>query len=325
MMMTTSLLLTLALVGGQTSSQKSPCPEGTEIATRKERLGDDPVTRYMCKTPAGQVTGPWVLVYENGKYAQTGTYDDKGKLNGEFLYFDPSGKKKARTEFVHGVETGERRAFFASGELQSRGAVIKGQPDGLWSFFHEDGRKQSEGHMRAGKAEGPWTYWDEAGYVLRNGAWKAGVQVGEWAERASATATFGRVIYENGKARKLASSPGDGDALTCKQVSSGWWVLKVSDLGRVVAGWPDGLGQAQIAPASRGGEVYGYRIGSIRPGSLVASCGFKDGDVIRAVNDVQTKSLSAFATAAERARVRGTAVFHLERDHRIVLVRIEKR
>jgi antitoxin component YwqK of YwqJK toxin-antitoxin module len=325
-MMTPSLLLTLALVAAQTSSStKSPCPDGTEVKTRKERLGGEAVTRYMCKTPDGQTTGPFVVVYGNGKYAQTGTYDKKGKLDGEFVYFDTSGAKLARTEFVNGVETGERRAYFPSGELQSQGPVTGGQPDGLWSFFHDNGRKQSEGLMKAGKAEGAWTYWDKQGYVLRNGAWRAGVQVGEWAERAAPTEVFARVVYENGKPRKLASSPGDGDALTCKQVSAGWWVLKVSDLGRVVAGWPDGLGQAQITPASRGGEVYGYRVGSIRPGSLVASCGFVDGDVIRAINDVQTTSVSAFATAADRARVRGTAVFHLERDHRIVLVRIEKR
>ncbi len=260
----------------------------------------------------------------NSKYAQTGTYDKKGKLDGEFLYFDKSGQKLARTEFVHGVETGERRAYFPSGELQSQGAVINGQPDGMWSFFHENGRKQSEGTMQAGKAEGAWTYWDQSGFVLRNGAWKAGVQVGEWAERESAAATFSRVAYENGKARRLASAD-EGDALTCEQVSTGWWVLKVSDLGRVVAGWPDGLGQAQITAATRGGEIYGYRVANVQPGSLVASCGFAEGDVIRAINDVQTKSVSAFATAAERARVRGTAVFHLERDHRIVLVRIEKR
>lgn len=302
------------------------CPEGTKPVSGNQRLGNATVIRYSCRAANGAPRGPWAAVYPNGMVAQTGSYDDNGKLDGDLLYFNPDGVKLARTHFVAGEETGERAAYYPGGGLQSVGPVVGGQPDGLWSFFHDNGRKESEGDMKLGKAQGPWTYWDAAGRVLKNGDWAAGEKVGVWFERATAAEDFKKIEYQGGKPVVAEPpKPKSLEGVACRFIAEGRYVLPVGDIDAVSSNWPEGvLSIARVVPAYRGGEAFGYKVFAIPAGSLLATCGFHDGDVVRAVNDVPTNSLDSFEKAADRVRQRGEAVFHVERDHRIVLLRIEK-
>jgi general secretion pathway protein C len=77
--------------------------------------------------------------------------------------------------------------------------------------------------------------------------------------------------------------------------------------------------QARTVPAFRNGKAIGFRLFSIRPGSLYTRIGIQNGDVIQRINgfdlDSPEKALEAYARLKEASRI------DLELDRRGQLVR----
>jgi type II secretion system protein C len=90
---------------------------------------------------------------------------------------------------------------------------------------------------------------------------------------------------------------------------------------RMAMTYPDTLaGQARMVPAFREGKAQGFKLFSIRPGSLPAKLGLQNGDVLKRINGISLESperaLEAYVGLREARRVE----LDVERDGAPVLL-----
>ncbi|MFP2908918.1 hypothetical protein ACLESD_28490 [Pyxidicoccus sp. 3LFB2] len=88
---------------------------------------------------------------------------------------------------------------------------------------------------------------------------------------------------------------------------------------RTAMTYPDTLtGQARIVPMFREGGAQGFKLFSIRPGSLYAQLGLMNGDVIRQVNGHSLETPERALAAYESLRKARHIELHLERGGALV-------
>ncbi len=76
-------------------------------------------------------------------------------------------------------------------------------------------------------------------------------------------------------------------------------------------------------PFFEGGVSKGFKLYSIRPGSLIASCGLLNGDVITAVNGNEVTSPEKALDAYADVKTAGKVTFDVRRGDKTVLLTVE--
>jgi antitoxin component YwqK of YwqJK toxin-antitoxin module len=123
---------------------------------------------------------------------------------GAWLGYSPEGKLEWRSDYVKGVEHGERLDFHPGGQILRKGRIEKGNPTGVhefrgatgqvygtntieggagvWKAFFADGVVSEEGQYKGGVRDGTWRTFHRKGALLDETTWENGVRNGPYRE-----------------------------------------------------------------------------------------------------------------------------------------------
>lgn len=99
------------------------------------------------------------------------------------------------------------------------------------------------------------------------------------------------------------------------EVSRDFVKLLLADPSKIV-------GQARIMPSVRDGEVRGYKMYGLRPGSLPKLLGFKNGDLVRAINGVPLTSAEHGLSVYTSLRTASQLTIEVERKGVALIKRV---
>jgi antitoxin component YwqK of YwqJK toxin-antitoxin module len=91
------------------------------------------------------------------------SYDEKGELNGQAVYYYPSGKIRETDEYRNGKTNGLSVTYYRNGKKKSETPMEDGKENGYYRGYYINGRLSAEGWLKDGKAQGDWLYYDEPG------------------------------------------------------------------------------------------------------------------------------------------------------------------
>jgi hypothetical protein len=102
---------------------------------------------------------------------------------------------------------------------------------------------------------------------------------------------------------------------SCKQLAPGRYVLDEQAMRHLQANSERAAAmQARIVPAFEQGRGIGFKIFSIKAGSLASTCGFQDGDILAQLNEQPLTEPSSVLTAAELVKKSRRAAFRIRRQ-----------
>ncbi len=97
------------------------------------------------------------------------------------------------------------------------------------------------------------------------------------------------LVFENEEPLVLAA-PARPTAGTVRQVEDNRYEIDRREFEASTGNLADLMTKARVVPNLKGGKVQGYKIFAIRPKSLYAKMGLKNGDVIERINELQISS-----------------------------------
>ncbi len=102
---------------------------------------------------------------------------------------------------------------------------------------------------------------------------------------------------------------------SCKQTAPGRYVLDEQAMRHLKANaGTAAVMQARIVPAFEQGRGIGFKIFAIKAGSLPATCGFQDGDIVAQLNEQPLTEPSSVLTATEHVKKSRRAAFRIRRQ-----------
>ncbi|MDP4280728.1 MAG: hypothetical protein Q8867_01125 [Bacteroidota bacterium] len=134
------------------------------------------------KDNLGNKQGYWRKLDSTGKKVYDGHFLNNIPI-GEFHYYYPNGKLKARSLMTGNGTRSQFTSFFKNGFKMAEGVFVNEKREGLWKFYSEyDGALVSEENYKIGIKEG-----DEITYYPSGGksdfiSWKNGKKTGSWVQ-----------------------------------------------------------------------------------------------------------------------------------------------
>lgn len=89
------------------------------------------------------------------------------------------------------------------------------------------------------------------------------------------------------RARETRSAPAAGVAVNVNRIGENAYSLDEATIGQLTGNINQFMTQVRIIPYFEGNKSAGYRLAAMRPGSAFEQLGFRGGDVIQRVNDVE--------------------------------------
>jgi antitoxin component YwqK of YwqJK toxin-antitoxin module/Tfp pilus assembly protein PilF len=106
----------------------------------------------------------------DGTKQSMSTYDDKGVITGDKLYYYGSGKEKAKETYKDGSLTGEAIGYYPGGQKSYSTPYEEGVKSGYYTSWYTHGGVQEEGWYGDDKLQGEWLDYDRYG-ALTTRAW----------------------------------------------------------------------------------------------------------------------------------------------------------
>jgi antitoxin component YwqK of YwqJK toxin-antitoxin module/Tfp pilus assembly protein PilF len=100
-----------------------------------------------------------------GYKASQSTFDEKDQLQGEQVYFFPSGKPKDLFPYRNGELEGQGVTYFSNGKKHYVSHYSGGKRNGIYQSYFLNGQLQNEGYYIDGDLNGDWTEYNEKGIV----------------------------------------------------------------------------------------------------------------------------------------------------------------
>jgi hypothetical protein len=100
----------------------------------------------------------------------------------------------------------------------------------------------------------------------------------------------GAVVARNGSPKTDAAPSPDDLGASIKKTGENSYEVGQGDIDKALNNLSELSTQARIVPAFEGGKTIGFKLFSIRPGSLYSKVGLQNGDVISRVNDYDLDS-----------------------------------
>lgn len=92
------------------------------------------------------------------------------------------------------------------------------------------------------------------------------------------------------RTREPRAAPAAGTSVNVSRIGENAYSLDEASIGQLTGNINQFMTQVRIIPYFEGNKSAGYRIAAIRPGSAFEQLGFRGGDVIQRVNDVELTS-----------------------------------
>ena len=163
---------------------------------------DDGKRRQEFRLQDGHFVGVGKTWYPDGTVMDETTFNDKGQMEGLALGYYPSGKLKAKVEYVGGKINGLNQLFWETGDAKTVGPM----KDGLWhgevkTWWPNQGMKALVTYQE-GKQHGPCKEWHENGQMSFEGCFVNDEPVGEiktWHEngKQASIVVFGKDKLES--------------------------------------------------------------------------------------------------------------------------------
>ena len=64
--------------------------------------------------------GKFIRYYENGEIAQVKSFNEKGKTDGEVIYYYPNGKEELVFETTNGLGRGKATRYWPNGDVKEK-------------------------------------------------------------------------------------------------------------------------------------------------------------------------------------------------------------
>lgn len=94
----------------------------------------------------------------NGLYCKNGV-----AYTGNVTISDANGAPKSLLAVVEGKLQGDAVFYYPSGQIMETGSFVAGLRSGVWTRMSESGNKTGEGSYFNGQKHGKWMVWDEKG------------------------------------------------------------------------------------------------------------------------------------------------------------------
>lgn len=129
----------------------------------------------------GRKQGVWQGYDVNGNLKYKGNFKD-GVPVGEFVYYYPSGKVRARAMHAGDDKTVFIKYYFNDGDIMAEGKYIEQKKDSTWTYYSEQyGTVSSLEFYETGIPVGTWkVYYAETGRLAEEVPYKEGVKHGKW-------------------------------------------------------------------------------------------------------------------------------------------------
>jgi len=143
--------------------------------------------KWVGQTTEGSYSGDWQTFYHNGTLQSEYRYDDKGKLDGDYNYYDTDGKLHYTFEYRRGeilaykyydkagdlIEENRKkggefyyRGYSPYGKVITEGLYdIKGGKKGVWKYYTTHGVLTDEGNYEDDKAVGAYKTYHSNGKI----------------------------------------------------------------------------------------------------------------------------------------------------------------
>lgn len=151
----------------------------------------------------GLKQGHWEKKDATGRLLYKGSFKDNIP-DGEFTYYDSTGKVKAVTKFT---EQGSKAyaILYEKGKKISEGLYINEKKHGNWKYYKNDTVVIAEELYKNGVPDGTWkTYYDN-GTLLEEVIYINGVKEGPWLQYFYDGLLKTKATYKNGKLEGLAT------------------------------------------------------------------------------------------------------------------------
>ena len=94
-------------------------------------------------------------------------------------------------------------------------------------------------------------------------------------------------------------SPASTGSDTIKQIGPNSWAIDRKEIDQALGSIDQLITQLRVSPHEVDGQVQGFRVFNIRPGSLFTKIGVLDGDIIKSINDTQLTGIDMVIKAKE--------------------------
>lgn len=151
----------------------------------------------------GLKQGAWEKKDAAGRLVYQGSFINN-KPNGDFVYFDSTGRVKAKTVFS---ENGTKAytIVFEKGFKLSEGLYINEKKEGTWKFFNNDSVVIAEETYKEGIPEGIWKTYYSNGALCEEMPYVNGVKEGTWLQYFYDGPIKTKATFKNGKLEGLAT------------------------------------------------------------------------------------------------------------------------
>ncbi len=159
----------------QSNGSESRCetPDGVGEGPTYGRYSNGTL-RYSGTTRAGKTTGLWTNWNSNGTLSIEAEYQD-GELVGAFRRYDANGVLQSEGNHDRkGRMDGTWTRFWPSGKVRTRWTMDGGRQQGPVATFYESGAKKSEGQRVDGRPDGEWTWYAEDGHPTESCRYQEG-------------------------------------------------------------------------------------------------------------------------------------------------------
>lgn len=128
--------------------------------------------------------------HSNGKTNSKGSFDQSGKLDGEFVSYHENGSKKSQGKYSNGAQIEDWNYWNDSGsKIKNITYYFNGYPKTeeeitengiIWRSFFQGGKMEEKGNIKDGMRIGEWTKHWELGGIHSKGKYKNNNQRGSW-------------------------------------------------------------------------------------------------------------------------------------------------
>ena len=157
-------------------------------------------TTYNKIDKNGLKQGKWVKMWDNGIVKYKGFFKND-KPTGTFIYFYPSGEKKATVTFSDDGVKAHNISLHENGKKMAEGNFVNQKKVGVWKYFSDvDEKLVSEEHYKDGLLDGESiTYYPDKEKPFEIINYKNGVKYGKWIKYFPNGNMMTETTYKDGK------------------------------------------------------------------------------------------------------------------------------
>lgn len=152
----------------------------------------------------GRKQGEWQKMDQQGRMVYKGSFNHD-KPQGLFIYFDSTGKVKARVEYSSNGNEAYTTSYYPNGRKMSEGLYLNEKREGEWKFYNLDTLLISEEYYENGQPTGKWKNYYQNGALLEEITYKNGIKDGPWKQYYFDGPVKLSAKYINGKLEGLAT------------------------------------------------------------------------------------------------------------------------